>query len=684
MTIVIRTLVVAAMAVSCLACAQRRVSIDWIRAGHNSVVETVAFTPDGTGLITGSSDTTIKRWNIHTGALIATVRGHAVGMTGIEFAPDGIDYATSGRDGFARVRRRAACDPLLELPVFGWVFGLAYSPDGTRLATVNRYGDVAYWDLSTGMPLWMMLQEGNGFNEWALSVDVSPDGTQVASGGQFPRIDIWDAETGNMYQSLEGHTLGILSVVYSPDGSLLASASGDTTVKLWAKDAGENWIDIGTLTGHTDSVNEVRFFPGGNLLASASSDGTIKIWNVQAQSLVRTLIGHVGGVTALAVSADGRYLASGDTEGEPAVWDAASGALIRKFGHLWSSVGSVVYSPQGDRAFSGEGYPKNILRAWDAGSGQPLWHVQVPGDIFTISVSPDGSKVAAGNVADTIELRNSANGQIIRTLVGHSGNVLASVWVANDRLITSAGHPDNTLKLWNTATGESLRTFAGNTADVFSLAIAPDGLSVVSGGMDRVVRKYRLADGSILWQTPSGGPIGHTFWVFSVAVSSDGQVVASAGGDGTIRLWSAATGAPIDVIEGLEGGRSYVQFSPDGRWLASGNLFRLRYYRTSDWSLAFMYDQETGSEIWSLAFSPDSRRLLLGRLDSVVIQSFVPSEPEVAGDTNADGCVDDTDLTRAILEFGVEGCALNGDVNSDGVVDDADVTEIILHFGEGC
>jgi WD40 repeat protein len=260
-----------------LAWGQQKPPIEWINAGHNSGVAAVAFSPSGQMLFSGSSDTTVKLWWVDDGSLFQTLRGHAITVSGIAFSPDERHFATSGFDGAVRVRVLSQCEPELLLPVFGWVFGLAYSPDGSRLATVNRYGDVDLWNALEGTLIWNRIQDHDRFNTWAMSVAYSPDGTTVISGGQFPRIDVWDAETGTQLQSLAGHSLGVLSVAFSPDGQTFASGSGDRTIKLWQKDKPGNWSETLTLTGHGDAVNKVLFMPDGQTLLSSSVDRTNQV-----------------------------------------------------------------------------------------------------------------------------------------------------------------------------------------------------------------------------------------------------------------------------------------------------------------------------------------------------------------------------------------------------------------------
>ncbi len=105
----------------------------------------------------------------------------------------------------------------------------------------------------------------------------SPDGTKLASAGGSGYVYIWDINTGNVIDTLKGHTSWVLSVAFSPDGSKIASVSGDNTIKLWNANTGAL---IRTFKGHNSSVESIAFSPDGSKIASGSGDGTIKIWRI--------------------------------------------------------------------------------------------------------------------------------------------------------------------------------------------------------------------------------------------------------------------------------------------------------------------------------------------------------------------------------------------------------------------
>jgi WD40 repeat protein len=252
--------------------------------GHTDTVRSVAFSPDGRLLASGSDDNTIKLWEVATGREVRTLSGHGWDVTSVAFSPDGRLLA-SGSCGKA-----------------GFFFPCVQ-------------GEIKLWDVASGREVRTL----SGHTNWVTSVAFSPDGRLLASGSDDNTIKLWEVATGREVRTLSGHGWDVTSVAFSPDGRLLASGScggwglgvcvrGE--IKLWDVASGSL---VRTLTGHTDWVLSVAFSPDGRLLASGAAwpDTTIKLWEVATGREVRTLKGHTGSVFSVAFSPDGRLLASG-------------------------------------------------------------------------------------------------------------------------------------------------------------------------------------------------------------------------------------------------------------------------------------------------------------------------------------------------------------------------------------
>ncbi len=274
---------------------------------HTGSVRSVAISPDGHTLVSGSGDKTIKVWNLQNGELLRTLAGHR-----------------------------------------GVVFSVAISPDGHTLVSGSGDKTIKVWSLQNGELLRTL--DGDGYR--VRSVAISPDGHTLVSGSE-DLIWVWNLQSGELLRALAGHGGWIdkrVLVATSPDGHTLVSGSGDKTIKVWTLQSGKL---LRTLTDHTEGVNSVAISPDGHTLVSGSGDKTIKVWSLQNGKLLRTLAGHGGVVYSVAISPDGHTLVSGSGDKTIKVWNLQSGELLHTFTGHTGSVYSVAISPDGHTLVSG-------------------------------------------------------------------------------------------------------------------------------------------------------------------------------------------------------------------------------------------------------------------------------------------------------------------------------------------
>ena len=290
-------------------------------SGHTDGVVSVAFSPEGSILASGSIDHTVQLWDTVTELPIATLIGHTATARSVAFSPDGSILASGSHDNTVRLWNVETRQLKAELTGHtAGVESVAFSPDGSTLASGGHDGTVRLWDTVTGQPINIFMEGSN--TVW--SVAYSPDGNTLAIGLNNGAIVLARAlgihSAAHLPKILEGHTGFVESVAFSPDGSTLASGSYDSTVRLWDTVTGQ---PIYTLTGHTEGINSVAFSPDGTILASGSDDSTIWLWDPLTGDPIDTLTGHTAWVRSVAFNRDGSILASGSGDSTVRLWELA-------------------------------------------------------------------------------------------------------------------------------------------------------------------------------------------------------------------------------------------------------------------------------------------------------------------------------------------------------------------------
>ncbi|KAH7905937.1 WD40-repeat-containing domain protein [Hygrophoropsis aurantiaca] len=541
----------------------------------SSGVETVAFSPDGKQIVSGSWGGIIHIWNAQTGSAVMKL---SAGET---------NHTTS----------------------------VAFSLDSKRL--VSGSGNIIHiWDVGTGISV---IKPLTGHTNVVTSVAFSPDGKQVVSGSNDKTICIWDAHTGSlMMDPITGHTHWVTSVAFSLDGKQVVSGSNDMTVRIWDAHTGSSVI--GPLTGHIGNVTSVTFSPDGKQVVSGSDDRTIRIWNAHIGGYVMKFLArhHRGTVTSVAFSLDGKQLVSGSADSTIRIWDVYTGNLIMSplTGHT-SRVNSVAFSPDGKQVVSGSS--EKTIRVWDVNAGSTIMDPLIGHATWVRSVafSLDGTQIVSGSDDMTVRIWNAHTGNpIIEPLTGHTAWVTSVAFSPDGNQVVS-GSLDQTVRIWDVHQSSPIvRILLGHTKWVMSVAFSPDGKKVVSGAWDKTIR---------IWDAHTGNPAmnplkGHEHNISSVAFSPDSKKIVSGSWDMTIGIWDAHTGRPmIKPIAGHDHFVTSVAISPDGKQVASGSYN----------GVIHIWDTLTGSPVIkplifhtktvsSVAFSPDSKKLVSGSEDKII------------------------------------------------------------------
>lgn len=386
----------------------------------------LAFTPDGTALVTGGVDGLPRVWDGTTGRLQRTLS----------------DYGE--RPG----GRQAA-----------WVTAVAVSPDSRTLVAAGLDRSAKLWDLKTGH----LKATLAGHSRELSSVAFAPDGKTLATGSWDNSACLWDSGSGLLQHTLKGQS-GIVEVFATfPDGSVLATGGADNTVRLWDLRTGHLRA---TLREHTGRVRVLAFSPHGRLLATGAGDGTTRLWDVDAGRLRATLPAPLKSeqVYALAFAPDGKTLAAGvgaalpwqaaGSLGQIQLWVQDHGAwLLRHTLHgRQGAIATLAFAPDG-KTLASASFDR-ALNLWDVETGAPGVALQMDHPQWAprmvasaLAFSPDGKLLATAHMDGQVAIFDTQQGRLKARLQSHRDGILALAFSPDSALLASGGY-DGTVHLW--------------------------------------------------------------------------------------------------------------------------------------------------------------------------------------------------------------------------------------------
>jgi WD40 repeat protein len=532
--------------------ATRNQRLDTVLPGHDGPVQAVAFDPDGTKLVSGGIDGTVRVWDLATRKGRVLFRSDEA-INAVEFSPDGRRLAVGSTDEFLYLLDAETGEVRRKLGHGAPVVAVGFSPDGRTVVTTN--GTPRLFDAASGRPLGDPLL---GHEDIVTSVQFTEDGEQVITGSPDGTIRIWDVVTQTAVRTIP--TAGpCLFVAYDPDHDVVACRDG-ISIGRWDIATGER---VGEpLTGHNNTIQDLAFGMDGQVLASTSADRTVRLWYLATgQQLGEPMRASDDDTFGVAFSPDDRVLAVASGDGNIVLWRPV----------LPSPAGRTSFSdisPDGGRvAFADD---EVTVTTWDVATreaaGPPLTCDRGP--VGAPAFSRDGERIAVP-CADALVVWTVGGDEVARF------DGLRAIAVAHspdgDALAVSTDDPDGeggTLELLDLDDG-SRRELASHDDDdetLWSLAFSPGGDRLATGDLDGVIT---------LWDTESGEqdgkPLtGHIDSVQDIAFQPHGHLLATAGWDNTVRLWDLTTHQQSGPALTEHTKRPItVSFSADGTRLAS-------------------------------------------------------------------------------------------------------------------
>lgn len=438
----------------------------------------VEISPDGKRLLTSGNGLTI--WNPTSGVLITSIDFNGSRCFHSRYSSDGSSIVAAASDQTIRI---LDSDSLAEESRFACQLarttGLALHPGKQLAATCATDGTVRLWDLIKGEELNIFW----GHLGWVHGLCFAPDASRLLSVDQFGAIKSWlsTADAGDFRKDARGGTVNCIR--FNSTGLTVATCGNHSDIRLWDVATG---AQLRALDSHSAFVNQIRFSDDDQRIAAASSNNTVELWNLESGQQ-RSLSGHTDEVLCVAFSPHAEVLVSGSRDGTVRIWDTESGQQTRILKpEVAAPVRSVEFLSEGRLLLEKPG----VLEVWHVRDQRLQRRWEIPMNTFyaTASLHPNGTLVAAGDDAGRIGLWNVDTGELSATIEFH-GMALTALAFNPDGTRLVAASMDGAVKVWHVARRVELMSLPSPETIVRSIHFSPDGLRAGAG----------LHDATMIW-----------------------------------------------------------------------------------------------------------------------------------------------------------------------------------------
>ena len=555
-------------------------------------VYALALTPDEGVLAVGDTAPEINLWDVTDLDAPRRIAGPLDGPTGpiqrLDITSDGSELAASGDgDGIFRwdISDPERPRPLRTIPSDTVSWGLAYSPDGTRLAFGQDTGQVRIWDLDPRPREVGRVRIGA---REIYTIAFSPDGDTLAAGAQNGELHAWDVTSPASPHELPVPQNTFRSWVnlaaFSPDGRYLVAGSSDAALRVWNT---SDWTVAGELP-HPAPLTQAAFTHGGDVLVTAAADGVARLWDLAA-ALPPAMDARVFSLT---FSADGTRLA-GFSGADTGVWDVSDPDHPKRIVDVTSPDADAPFSGSGDMSLDGDllaqgGVDGRVHLVDITDPSSPAFvGGQLGGSdalVEQAAFDTDGTLLAAASDDGSVRIWDVRNPRRPRpTAVLHdTEQIMLNVAWSPAAPLLAANSADGYTYLYDVDDPDEPRLVSrldGFDSESYATAFAPDGNTLAVGGSDTIVLLWDVHDPAHperLGEPITGPPSRIYDLAFGPSGSSgsDGTTLAAAVTDGTAWLWDTSDAhAGRDAIRSavlgpFDGPAFTVAISPDGSLLA--------------------------------------------------------------------------------------------------------------------